>query len=952
MAAAPPGATEEVANGSDGPPAPEVLNLGGADELAAQLRQMPIEHPLAGGGGSRILGTASELLRAAQAGTGSQGINAVMGAMNSFRIEEEEDNYVPAAPEAKAEIEHRQKDSKVNIGLTAKKAQVLLQKEAYARIPTVVERDMLKLVIEEGQSRFAGCLMLPVTILFFLFYAGAASLHEDIAQTHLMQSPFRDTITPPLDPGEDPDASMLAGVTTVADFWTFLDATYVPTFFNHRNSYGDLLPELDRNRMFTYNNLVGAVVFEQQRSKAEPCDHELAEHITCFPQGKLSAEPFGRNYSQMPNVAGQTAFDYYRTGADPIIKCDNEGFSTQSCSSGTRRLEILRDELLVKMPVEGPEEDTYSFFVFEGPDRNVIDSRLQYLRQRGFFDIHTTQVKLKALIINNNLDIPRLMRVEIVFHQSRGGGLYATLRIEPINLKSYSRFTMVVFDACFTIMLIASTLFVMGDLCHAMCHRRASDHFTTVNCITWFTVLVGWINIGCFFGLAFVLRTDVIDKLEAVWQVNDEVTASALHQSADDFIWYNTWYRVLVADAHIIFMLRCFIALQYQPRLAVVTQTLKETSMDLAHFLVVFIPCLLAFSMAANSIFGRRVLEFSTVEGAISTTFRIGMESQFDWSTMAEEDFMTAATWAWIYMLLISLLMMNMVVAIIMDVYSVIRLQAGNSETIWSNIYYLCMRFWYMKSWVKDAVLLDRVEMMPRTVSIDELRTALPEITEYQLLRLVEGCHKKAQAVMRMGVHPSYTAQMAAATKMALDELSDEFKQLTHNGWLCKGVEAGDLTSRMLAQDVLQSTAAQRHWMKLITVQLEELRKKTTGVAATGSLFVSFEHCQGLPKAVEAFASCIVKAQPTLEVRTAAASRSKHPTWEEEEKEIPGYAVDGSTGLEFNVCDTRTQTSIIKVILPPEQYHAPGGFDDTLPFPGGELKVRVVLHLLAAETTV
>ena len=94
---------------------------------------------------------------------------------------------------------------------------------------------------------------------------------------------------------------------------------------------------------------------------------------------------------------------------------------------------------------------------------------------------------------------------------------------------------------------------------------------------------------------------------------------------------------MFVSYAHIGFMMQCFMALQWQPRLAVVTHTLIDTSVDLFHFLIVFIPTFIAFAIAGHAMFGRRIDTFSTIEGSICVCFKLAMESEFDWWTLSED---------------------------------------------------------------------------------------------------------------------------------------------------------------------------------------------------------------------------------------------------------------------------------------------------------------------------
>jgi hypothetical protein len=878
-----------------------------------------------------------------------KGLNVVEGAMNTFG-----GSIDPSGSEV---------IDPSDITITAKKAQMLMTKSALAAATTLVERETLKTVIEENHRRFTGCLMLPVTLLFFVFYAGAASMHEDITQTHLMESPIRDKFIVPAGDGNTPD--ILPGIVKVEDVWQFMLNTYVPTFFSDKTEIGIPLPLSKRGRSFMYNQMVGAAEISTQRSPAAKCTEEDVDHMMCYDQKETSRVPFGRSWANMPLPAGTAISGNASPLADQvlslylakgIVKCSNEGFEifapakvgacpgtgtlvmggNASTISGGRRLEddpdpgnTLRDELQSKMPQGSKkEEDEFKFYLYQGETLDFTKERVTYLKDRGFIDHQTLLVSVKTLYLNNELDIPRMDVVSIVFYVSRGGGVYVKLRMEAIFLKTFSRGMTYFWDFLFFTMLVASTSYISIELCIACKRRAVKSHFSAVNCITWLTVFMGWFNA---LGLLMLngYRSDARKALEATWVRNDATAAAALIDKSNQFTYFASWYRVFVADAHIIFMMRCFIALQWQPRLSVVTATLVDTSVDLFHFLIVFVPTFIAFAIAGNEMFGRRISQFSTIEGAICVCFKIAMESEFDWKAFSEEDFVTAMTWVWLYVLLVVLLMLNMVLAIIMDVYSVIRLKAGNSETVWDNIIFLCYRSWMNRKWVKDSILLERVANMPRTVAQDEILKAIPELTDYQLNRLMNACAGKAQAVMRMGVHDSYTAQMTAATKIGLDGISRDISKLKERGWMGRGIEAGTLPERMLAQDILQSAALQAHWMELMKTQIDNLKKKTQGRLSHVNLCVTFFKAQGLPRVTDVYASCYTSGDQINRIKTRTKDATADPEWNEE-LVLENYPCESTKGLRFHVHEEEKDRAPIVAADMPRSLFYPDGYEGEL----------------------
>jgi len=377
-------------------------------------------------------------------------------------------------------------------------------------------------------------------------------------------------------------------------------------------------------------------------------------------------------------------------------------------------------------------------------------------------------------------------------------------------------------------MLSASTLFMMKMLQHHLCAHTLREHFTGANTVTWLTCLVGWLNVIGF----FVNNDSRLQLKESIKEYladpSNPKMISAVHDKTVLMASFASYYKVFVADAHIFFMCRCFVSLQFQPRLSIVTQTLMATSVDLFHFLIVLIPTYIAFSIAGMMMFGRRMESFSSLPAALSTCFKLAVEGEFEWSEYSEQDFWTSALWVWFFLLLIVLLMMNMVLAIIMDVYQMIRAHAGSGITFWSHILYVMYALNPINrgSWMKDKELLARVNEMPETISVDELRAAFPEMLGYQLNHMVSDCQNKTQVITRLGINQMYSAQMVAAIHLALYDVRKDLSELRSRGWIGGGLEVGKGEPVPTIHDILASTALQSHWLELTSKQIRGLHSR------------------------------------------------------------------------------------------------------------------------------
>jgi len=711
-----------------------------------------------------------------------------------------------------------------DIAKQEKKAKQVLRRAALSNSDQLLDREMLKEVINESQQRWLGCLMLPVTIMYFTFYSIAASLHEDVTNSHLLEAPIRSKLVPSLADDEDPTPDMLQGVSTIPEVYGFIENTYLPLFFKQTDDLGNPLPRDQWSTIYQYSRVEGLVILELERGPKVRCKDDFAQNLWCYPtdQGN-SVENFGMPWDMMPHGA-----DYYYNGTDPILGCEHEGFSVTGCPGVSRRLTLLRDDLTPKVPQERDDGDgsvKYRFVFDPNTTYARVMARLQYLKDRQWLDEQSTVLVLKAYVLNNQIEVPRLMNIIIRFHFSRGGGVFSTINFQGVALTTFISWASILFDVLFVLMLLASTAFLARDICKAMMARVPRSHFSFVNIISWISVVVGWGNtIVVLRSTAW--RDSIRSDLAAYMSWPSQTNALAFADTADTVGEMMEYVRISVAFLHIFFMIRCFISLKWQPRLEVVTRTIYVMANDLFHFMIVMIPTFLAFAIAGMMIFGRRLQDWSTIQAALSTCFKIAMESEFRWDSMSAQDFWTSALWVWTFVPLVVLLLLNMVLAIIMDIYQQVRSGVGNTMTIPAHLEYIWNVFRHRRTWISYPALYSKVSNMPQTISILELRQAFPSMPDYQGAYLVKECFNKAKQIARVGVDPSVIEQMVAAIHVSLGEVQHDIKEMKRRGWLGVGFEVGNANEREVIKEILTSVATQQHWMTLTQKSMNVLQAR------------------------------------------------------------------------------------------------------------------------------
>jgi hypothetical protein len=183
-----------------------------------------------------------------------------------------------------------------------------------------------------------------------------------------------------------------------------------------------------------------------------------------------------------------------------------------------------------------------------------------------------------------------------------------------------------------------------------------------------------------------------------------------------------------MAGYPIVIVFRLFNTFDAQARLAVVTKTLNKSSMDLFHFLIVFSTIFLIYVISAVSLFGHTVDDLATISRSITTT-GLAVLGDFDWDVIKEQGRIEAGVWFWTFMGLVSLVLMNMLIAIVMDAYSEVKDGAKDSKTMWQEVAMLGRRMIgehpVLRLTIGGILSKLRIATIPPLVPLQEISTVI-----------------------------------------------------------------------------------------------------------------------------------------------------------------------------------------------------------------------------------
>jgi hypothetical protein len=205
--------------------------------------------------------------------------------------------------------------------------------------------------------------------------------------------------------------------------------------------------------------------------------------------------------------------------------------------------------------------------------------------------------------------------------------------------------------------------------------------------------------------------------------------------------------------------------------------------------------------------------------------FKILTETEYDWPALAEEHFWTTVMWIWSFMLFLALLMLNMVLAIILDVYSEQRKLTGKSETINGTVASCYTILKNRKRWVMPSKMIETLSSMSRMISREEFVKAFPSMPDIQVQKVVAECQDAAGSVHAGPEQMKHTMRMAMALKVAIDTVADDIDELDCGSYK---PAPGDETAKKGEKDswvdeVANELALQNHAMLTLQWRLQQL---------------------------------------------------------------------------------------------------------------------------------
>jgi hypothetical protein len=335
------------------------------------------------------------------------------------------------------------------------------------------------------------------------------------------------------------------------------------------------------------------------------------------------------------------------------------------------------------------------------------------LQNSSWIDAYTTQVDVKMPTYNAQEGLLGLTEMSITLEPS--GGVVTRFKAQGSVVAPYNSLVTLLLDVLL-ILLISLSLLNEVRAMRYLLQKNTGDGVLTVlrgyltfwTAIDWINI-IGTLNVAAQFTSLQASVSKVVDLIEETpaMSIHTSLNMSAFEKRLNATDWtsgmYETsfnnivdesvevngkwdWLRIYASFFSVTLILRFFKSFRPNPRTNIVVNTMKNAQGDIAHFMVVLMIIFACFTILAHINFGPYMNNWSTLTTSFHNCFSLLM-GEFDfWSLYAiTPNF--AAAWFWSFQILIYLIMLNMFLAIVMDVYTKVKVSVEDSQTFWAQLY-------------------------------------------------------------------------------------------------------------------------------------------------------------------------------------------------------------------------------------------------------------------------
>jgi len=488
--------------------------------------------------------------------------------------------------------------------------------------------------------------------------------------------------------GESGDANDGMGdITDSSDFWKWFDQVIVEKIWHD-----------DKDGLFLgFNNVVNGVMLWQSRTDATyPCSSKMESSFRICPQWNDpdSTSDVGVNSTLGAMMPGTTLYkqgDYQK----------------------------MIYEYLPLYTVNGAEKSP--------KDASVISDRVKELSERGWLDGSTKDVTVAIMLYNTNTKLEALLQLRFLVQETGGidydivswAGVMDSLSSDIVEAHGAPWEFRVTLEVLFCIaILIMAVKEVLKLVVSIQTSIAVEAKVRKMSCCKTIAAMLGGVYdyIFQFWNLVDIamltLSIIVIVLTSQRYIVSGEyinfihTTFQGAGAPAYQVAELNTYVmnvanicsilEVVNASNLMVAFFRLFKYFKFHPRLGQVSATIAYALNDISHFMVVMLLLCTGYAMVGHVLFANRSEGFRTFTGSfgkVGEMITLGIEYETLRGMFPSQNFAWWATapivmFYYGFMFIVFLLMLNFLMAIILDAYTEVKGSIDTDESVWTDLWY------------------------------------------------------------------------------------------------------------------------------------------------------------------------------------------------------------------------------------------------------------------------
>jgi len=415
--------------------------------------------------------------------------------------------------------------------------------------------------------------------------------------------------------------------------------------------------------------------------------------------GKLDGPYFMDHVADVPST-----FDWLAKSGLPAILgvCVNETTPDFNCYVGTRNL-LLGDLELRQTRFDGSEPSVWLLHADEallhlktkpGDYLGAATSTINSIVANSWADAETMTLELR--FVTYGKDSQMFLTTSIGVSIDDYGVCSTTVSPTAVVVRPYPddiglMVAFIIADLLYVLFWIIPMVKETKDLVHLMRISGAWDGFVGYwglwNAVDWVGIIMGIVVVIIWLFMCAAMQAEELHSMlyeeDGEWHLRRsmEMDIDTIVKVKEKCVSISSLYftmHLIMGGAAISIMLKFFKAFQANPRLQLVTNTLVRAGSDIFHFSVVFLAVFLGFAVTGHILLGNDLVQFRSFSNSIDTCFIVLM-GEFGWydSVSHSDDSLASGLpfgivmiWFWGYMIFVLLIMINMLLAIVLEHYT------------------------------------------------------------------------------------------------------------------------------------------------------------------------------------------------------------------------------------------------------------------------------------------